>query len=180
MVFRRSRRKDDDEFWDDIYDFLENADREYRRFFERFFDTFDEIENLKDQPGTYVYGFTYKIGPDGKPEFQEFGNLPRDMSELPTPGYREPLTDIQDRETEYDITVELPGVNKDEIDLEINEESCIIKVDKADRKYYKEIEFKEEVDPDSVKATYSNGILDIIIKKKSPKKKESGKKIKIE
>ncbi len=180
MVFRRSRKKDDDEFWDEFYDFLENADREYRKFFERFFDTFDEIENLKDQPGTYVYGFTYKIGPDGKPIFQEFGNLPRDSSELPAPEYREPLTDIQDREQEYDVTVELPGVDKEEIDLEVHNDSCVIKVDKPDRKYYKEIYFDEEVDPDSVKATYSNGILDIVIKKKAPRKKEAGKKVKIE
>jgi Molecular chaperone (small heat shock protein) len=180
MVFKRTRRKDDDEFWDEIYDFLENADREYRRFLERFFDTFDEIENLKDQPGTYVYGFTYKIGPDGKPIFQEFGNIPRELSGLPGPEFREPLTDIQDREAEYDITIELPGVDKNEIDLEVTEDMMTVKVDKPDRKYYKEIPFDEKVDPESVKATYSNGILDVIVKKKSPKKKETGKKIRIE
>jgi len=178
MVIRKIRKKDEDEFWDDIYEFLENADREYRKMFERWFDTFDEIENMKGQPGTYVYGFTYKIGPDGKPVFLEFGNVPKEYSELPSPEYREPATDIQERENEVYVTLEMPGVNKEDISLDVQDNTLIIKVDREGRKYYKEIELEDKIDPDKIKATYSNGVLDIVIKKIEQKKK-SGKKIPI-
>ncbi|MCL4412236.1 MAG: Hsp20/alpha crystallin family protein [Candidatus Thermoplasmatota archaeon] len=178
MGIRRIRKKDDDEVWDSIYDFLENADREYRRMFERWFDTFDEMESLKGQPGSYVYGFTYRVGPDGKPVFQEFGNVPKEYSSLPSPEYREPVTDIQERENELDITMEIPGVDKSDISLDVQNSSLVVKVDKNDRKYYKEIELEEEVDQENIKATYSNGVLDIIVKKASPKKSK-GKKIPI-
>ncbi|MCL4333608.1 MAG: Hsp20/alpha crystallin family protein [Candidatus Thermoplasmatota archaeon] len=183
MVNRKIRRRDDD-FWNDIQDFLENSDREYRRFFERWFDAFDEIENIReqDQPGTYVYGFTYRLGPDGKPEFKEFGNIPREYSEraeLPGLEYREPITDIQRREEETDITMEIPGVSKDDISIETNENVLTVKVDKEGRKYYKEVELDSEVLPENVKASYSNGVLDVIVKKPPTKKKE-GKRIPVE
>ncbi|MGC8562314.1 MAG: archaeal heat shock protein Hsp20 [Thermoplasmata archaeon] len=180
MVGRKIRKRDDD-FWDDIHDFLQNSDREYRKFFERWFDAFDEIENIKDQdqPGTYVYGFTYRLGPDGKPEFKEFGNIPREYSDVPSLEYREPITDIQNREGETDITIEMPGVTKDEISIETNDNILIIKVDKEGRKYYKEVELEDEVLPENIKASYSNGVLDIVVKKPPTKKKE-GKRIPIE
>lgn len=178
MVGKKVRRRDDD-FWDDIQDFLENSDREYRRFFERWFDTFDEIENIKDQPGTYVYGFTYRLGPDGKPEFREFGNVPREHSELPGSDYREPLTDVQKREDESDVTIEMPGVSKADISIETKDNTLVIKVDKEGRKYYKEVELEEEILPENVKATYSNGVLDVVVKR-SPEKKKEGKRIPVD
>lgn len=179
MPARRDKRRDDD-FWSDIQDFLESGDREYRKFLKRWFDTFDELENIKeqDQPGTYVYGFTYKMGPDGKPEYKEFGNIPREYSELPSSEYREPITDIQKREDETDITLEVPGVSKEDITLEHNENVLIIRVDKEGRKYYKEVNLDSEVLPENVKATYSNGVLDVVVKK-PPEKKKEGKRITI-
>ena len=178
MVGRRIRRRDD-EFWDYIEDFFENSDRDYRKFIERWFDAFDELENLKGQPGTYVYGFTYRIGPDGKPEYREFGNIPREYSELPSIEYREPITDVQNREDETDITLELPGVNKSDINIETGDKSLIVRVDKEGRKYYKEIKVQFDIQPENVKATYSNGVLDIVIKKPQENKKE-GKRIPVD
>jgi HSP20 family protein len=178
MVGRRIRRRDDD-FWDYIQDIFENSDREYRKFIERWFDTFDELENLKDQPGTYVYGFTYRIGPDGKPEYREFGNIPREYSELPGIEYREPITDIQNREGETDITLEMPGVSKSDISIETRDSTLIIRVDKEGRKYYKEIKLQDEILPENVKATYSNGVLDIVVKKPQSSQKQ-GKRIPVD
>lgn len=175
MVIKKIRKKDED-FWDYIQDFMESGDREYRKFLERWFDTFDELENIKDQPGTYVYGFTYRIGPDGKPEYKEFGNIPGEYSELPSIEYREPITDIQKRESETDITMEIPGVSKDDIIMETKDEILIVKVEKEGRKYYKEVEMEGEIVPENVSATYSNGVLDIVVKK-PPSKEKPGKRI---
>lgn len=180
MVDRKIRRRDDD-FWDDIHEFIQNSDREYRKFIERWFDTFDEIENIKeqDQPGTYVYGFTYRLGQDGKPEFKEFGNIPREYSELPGMEYREPITDVQKREEETDITIEIPGVDKSDITIETSDNILAVRVDKEGRKYYKEVELDDEIPPENIKASYSNGVLDIIVKK-PPTKKKVGKRIPVD
>ena len=72
---------------------------------------------------------------------------------------------------------EVPGVEKKDIDLEVTENTLTIKVDKDKRKYYKEVELPCEVDADSAKASYQNGILDIELKKSKPRKK--GKKVSI-
>jgi HSP20 family protein len=180
MVDRKIRRRDDD-FWEDIHEFIQNSDTEYRKFIERWFDTFDEIENIKEQeqPGTYVYGFTYRLGQDGKPEFREFGNLPREYSELPSMEYREPITDVQKREEETDVTIEIPGVDKSDITIETSDNVLVVKVDKEGRKYYKEVELDDEIPPENIKASYSNGVLDIIVKK-PPTKKKTGKRIPVD
>jgi len=77
------------------------------------------------------------------------------------------------------VTVELPGVDKDSIDLEIiDNNKLLIKAKGENRSYRKILELPAEVDEDSIKATYKNGILDIIINKK--KETKGGKRIKVE
>ena len=70
--------------------------------------------------GPYVYGFSYKVGPDGKPSFQEFGNIPNRPSlsdKVSEPEVREPLTDINYDKDKVYLTFELPGISKENIDL---------------------------------------------------------------
>ena len=127
-----------------------------------------------------VYGWTYKVGSDGKPVFQEFGNMPKTSipKENELPGSREPLIDIQESDKEIDVIAEIPGVSKKDIDLEVTEDSMIIKVDSPNRRYYKEIQLPAEVDSSSGNAKFTNGVLSITLKKLKPRKK--GKKIKVD
>jgi HSP20 family protein len=53
-------------------------------------------------------------------------------------------------------------------------------VDTPQRKYHKKMEFPCDVIPKTTKATYKNGILDIVIKRKEKKKPGSGYKVNIE
>ena len=76
------------------------------------------------------------------------------------------------------ITLELPGVEKEDINMEILEESMKIDVDTEIRKYHKEIKLPENLDTDTIEATYKNGVLDIVIKRREEKPKK-GKKINI-
>ena len=130
-----------------------------------------------------VYGFSMRVGPDGKPIIQQFGNtVPRRIGEGKevSEGFaREPLTDIMESDDKITITAELPGVSKEDIDLTVSKDKVTIKVDTATRKYYKEIPLSAEIDDKDVKATYNNGVLDITLKKLR-KSEPKGKKIKIE
>ena len=163
--------------WGDIFDEFDEYFRDMRRRMNMLIrDAMSGKLPESKEGGPYIYGWSFRIGPDGKPVFQEFGNIPqRGITELP--GSREPLVDVQETDDEVQVTAEVPGVKKEEIDLEVTGNTLIIKVEGKDRKYYKEVELPAEVDPDSAKASYNNGVLDIQLKKVKPKSK--GKKIKI-
>ena len=163
--------------WGDIFDEFDEYFRDMRRRMNMLIrDAMSGKLPESKEGGPYIYGWSFRIGPDGKPVFQEFGNIPqRGIAELP--GSREPLVDVQETDDEVQVTAEVPGVKKEEIDLEVTGNTLIIKVEGKDRKYYKEVELPAEVDPNSAKASYNNGVLDIQLKKVKPKSK--GKKIKI-
>ncbi|MCG1666798.1 MAG: archaeal heat shock protein Hsp20 [Thermoplasmata archaeon] len=175
MVFKR--RRDEDEF--DFDYFFDDFEEEFKRMNERISRILNELSrHMSDVQGPFVYGFTMKIGPDGKPRIEEFGNVPKvGIGELE--GYREPLVDVSDDEKNVYVTAELPGVEKEQINLQVDENTIIIKTDVPERKYYKVIELPERVKPETAKASYHNGILDVTIEKEQPKKK-GGTRVKID
>ena len=131
--------------------------------------------------GPFVYGYSMKIGPDGKPLIQEFGNIkpglkPSGFSfeprkNLEVKGEREPLVDVMSDDNEVKVIAELPGVEKEDIKLDTTSNSLTIDVDAEARKYYKELELPTEVDPESAKSSYKNGVLEVTFNrvKKGPK-----------
>ncbi len=180
MVRRRRNWPFDD--FDDFDSFFDmDMEKEFERM-RRMMDMMMESAMTGDMGEPMVYGFSMKVGPDGKPVIQEFGNTRpmRQMGSGESKGFaREPLTDVIESNDTITITAELPGVSKEDIDLRVNRDSVAISVDTPSRKYYKEIPLNAEVDENSVKATYNNGILDITLKKLR-KSEPEGKKIKIE
>ena len=135
------------------------------------------------QPGKpIVHGYKIEFGPDGKPQIADFGNRSvRSPEGVPTISDEiEPLTDIIEGENDVAITVEIPGVEKEDINLIATEEILEIKVDSPKRKYHKRIDLPCNVKTKSTKATYKNGILDIVLDKKEKKKDQSGFKVSIE
>ena len=59
------------------------------------------------------------------------------------------------------------------------EDTLTISVDMPQRKYYKELEMPENVDPKSAKTNYKNGVLEVTLKKTKAKKKPKGEPIEI-
>lgn len=172
------------------FDFI--GDDEFERIFDEMQKMFENV-NFKDlmedmlrngiEPNKrFIRGFSVNIGPDGKPKIQEFGNRPiRSPKGTSTiSDEREPLTDIIEGDSDIAITIEIPGVEKDNIDLNVTEETLEIKVDAPERKYHKVVNLPNKVKTKSTKATYKNGILDIVLEKKDNKKGGSGYKVSIE
>lgn len=154
---------EDDLFGGDVDGIFE----EMRQRMERMMGEFMKVgPEQSDRP--FVYGYSVRVGPDGKPEVREFGdtNVVRPgLRPGPPARGREPLTDVIESGDTTHITVELPGVNKDDIDMRVTEDKIIVRVDAGDRQYYKEVDLHSKVDPNSVKATFKNGILDITVKR---------------
>jgi HSP20 family protein len=169
---RKKRRSS----WDDIFGNFDDEFEEMRRHMDALMEGFmsGRVDPNMAQP--IVYGFSMRVGPDGKPHIEEFGNRPPQSPE--EEGAREPLTDIIEEKANIRVIVELPGVEKDDIQLHVEDRTLDISVDKEDRKFSKDLELPSAVDPDSAKASYKNGVLEVTLKKAAPKKR--GRPIKIE
>jgi HSP20 family protein len=116
--------------------------------------------------GPFVYGYSMKIGPDGKPEIQEFGNIKKTQKGLPQVRQeREPLVDVVETGSEIRVVVELPGVEKTDIKLHGTEDSLEIGVDTPHYKYGKEVELPAKVKVKEAKSTYKNGVLEVVLPK---------------
>jgi HSP20 family protein len=132
----------------------------------------------KKEIGPIVYGYSVTIGPDGKPVVREFGNVKsgRGAPWKALQDKREPLVDVVSSEKEVRVIAEMPGVNKEDINLTVRAKSLTISVEKQDRPYYKELDLPGIVDPKKAKSTYNNGILEVTIPLKSS---GSGVKLKV-
>ncbi|HET9806506.1 MAG TPA: archaeal heat shock protein Hsp20 [Nitrososphaeraceae archaeon] len=135
--------------------------------------------------GPIVYGYSMTIGPDGKPKIREFGNVKspfagRGFFEQPSLSVeREPLIDISSTDKEVKIVAEMPGISKEKIRIDAYDNSVEIKSEDPKRKYHKTIEVPENIDIESARSNYNNGILEITFKKKE-QQKPKGRQINIE
>ena len=135
--------------------------------------------------GPIVYGYSMTIGPDGKPNIREFGNVKspfagRGLFEQPSiSSEREPLVDISSTDREVKVIVEMPGIKKENIKINAYENTVEITSDDPQRKYHKVIDLPPEADIETVKSLYNNGILEIVFNKKK-QTKSKGKEIKVE
>ncbi len=170
---KRKRRRTN---WDDLFGNFDEEFEEMRHRMDSLMEGFmnGKMDASMGQP--IVYGFSMRMGPDGKPHIQEFGNKPAESPE--EEGAREPLTDIIEEKDKVRVIVELPGVEKDDIQLRVEDRLLDISVDKEDRKFSKELELPSAVDTDSAQASYKNGVLEVSLTKVAPKKR--GRAVKIE
>jgi len=96
------------------------------------------------------------------------------------------LIDLEDRGKDFVLKAEMPGFKKEEIEIEVQEDSVEItgrvgwKYDKKAKGYVcKEracesfnriVQLPEEVNTDAVTANLADGVLEIVLPKKSPRK----------
>lgn len=98
---------------------------------------------------------------------------------------REFNTDIKETDKEYIIEAELPGFNKDDIEIELYDNQLIISakqneiIEEEKENYirrerrsgsFKRCFFVDNVKHDQIDAEYKNGILKIVLPKKDPEK----------
>ena len=105
------------------------------------------------------------------------------------PLFRTPLTNITTDENSFNITAELPGLNKGDIEITIKNDNLEIKGEIKEekkeekegelirrevhsRKYYRSFSLPDNVDKDKIDAQLDNGILKLKIPKVIPKEPE--------
>ena len=154
--------------------------RKKHPWFNDFFDEFDRLEGMTHEimrralemtserakaSRPYVYGFSISVGPDGKPLIREFGNVQPSRKGPKILEEREPLIDVSEDDKAVAVVAELPGVEKDDINLHTTEDHLTVSVNTPERKYHKELILPARVDPKSAHASYKNGVLEVRLKK---------------
>jgi len=103
------------------------------------------------------------------------------------PETRVPMADLEDREKDYLLKVEMPGFKKEDIEIEAqydavtitgrvgwkydNKAQAYICKERACESFYRTVQLPEEINADDVTAKLSEGILELTLPKKAPKKK---------
>ena len=169
-MFKEMERMMDEE----LKDFTEKVPKEYIK--ERKLPDGSTVKEL----GPLVHGYSMKIGPDGKPEIQEFGNIKKSLKGTPeVKEEREPLVDIVDTDKEIHVVAELPGVEKTDIKLHGTDDSLTISVDTPQYKYLKDVGLPSKVKVQEAKSTYKNGVLEVVLPKVEPNNNPKGQPIDI-
>ena len=107
-------------------------------------------------------------------------NLENEMGRTPivSKPRHEGTMSYEDREKDIVFTIDMPGVSKKDIDINIEEHSITVKAENGGkRRYNYSRKFKPAVDPETAKATFTNGVLDITVTK--VESKPTGRKVAI-
>jgi len=120
----------------------------------------------KGKRNRVVHGFCIEIRPDGKTKVHEFGKRPSSRRSPLVTKEHKPTADIVEGKDDVAVTVELPGVERQDIDINVTGDALEITVNNPKRKYHEHLMLPCSVKANTMKATYKNGVLDVIIKKK--------------
>jgi len=179
---------------DPFASFFQKARGDFPEFFAEFEKEFARMQGMVEQMmqdamkhaqspqrgEPFVYGFSMRVGPDGVPRLQPFGSAAKDVPTVGLEsGSREPLSDVIEGDQDVSITVELPGVEKQDVNLHVAEETVSVRVEKGRNRYHKEIALPAPVVASSAKATFKNGILDLVLRKQELPK-DQGQRVDIE
>ena len=143
----------------DLRDMLDEMDKYFGDFEKEIQDAIrSSISAARSQTKPFVAGFSFKLGPEGKPSIQFFGDNPTQID-----GYRSPMNEqiLDEKSGMLRIVFDMPGVEKADIQIDATEDSAVVKAERGNRKYRAEVALKAEVQPDSGKAEYRNGLLEI-------------------
>jgi HSP20 family protein len=121
----------------DFFRYFEDMEKEMERMFNQFNDIsanapkelvreYETSDGDKvREVGPIVYGYSMTIGPDGKPQIREFGNVKPtfvgrsvgriERSKSLISSEREPLSDVNVTEKEVKVVLEMPGIKKEDI-----------------------------------------------------------------
>jgi HSP20 family protein len=112
-----------------------------------------------------VFGFSIKTAVGGKPIVEPFGNIKKTPKGPTVDEVREPITDVFDEKEEIRVYAEMPGVNQEDVKLDLKGDILDISAQTGNRKYHKEILLPAKVKAETLTSSYKNGILEISIKK---------------
>ena len=104
-----------------------------------------------------------------------FGNLPGTGTAKQTlanlPGGSDTEHELREQESDYTLTLELPGFSEDDITITWDNGKLTVAAEqhtdsdtrKQRRGYHRTYKFPQEIDDDNIEAEYNNGILEVTL-----------------
>ncbi len=160
-------------------------DSEFDRIFKKMSNSFFNIDDIFEEfkvnsdSGPYCYSYTMTVGPDGKPVVKEYGKIKPDL--FPISDTREPVVDtiVNEKEKVVKLIAEMPGVEKTDVKIVVENKIVDLSAEHDDKKYHVKVPVKHKVDENSAKASYKNGVLQLVFKLVE-EEKPKGKKVEVE
>jgi HSP20 family protein len=146
---------DTDDIWDGLFGgSFESMNRRMEKIF-------SDLGNIE---GTDVrtYGYTMYRDSEGNRHVREFGNSIGDQG-IQCNAIGGPIADVSLEDGIVRAVMEIPGVSKEDIVLEGTKSTLSVSVNTAEREFSKTLALPCDVDPDSAKAEYNNGILEVTL-----------------
>jgi len=143
----------------DLRDMLDELDRYFEGFQKEVEDALkNSVFGAERMAKPFIAGFSFNMGPEGKPSVQVFGNDP-----LHGDGFRSPINEqvVDEKSGKLRLLLEMPGVEKEDIKVEATEENAVVTAERENKKYRAELGLKYPIRPESGKAEYKNGMLEI-------------------
>jgi len=122
--------------------------------------------------------------------FDGFFNPVRSMSDLRA-GVSMPRVDVTEKEDSYIVKADLPGVKKEDIDVQVHNSVLTLKATTSSEssdesgnllrrerhygQYLRQFTLGQDIDEGNTKAEYKDGVLTLLIPKKTPQKPEARK-----
>jgi len=129
--------------------------------------------------GNFVQSFGANISPHEEinvPEFEKDRSMTIDGEHEKS----EFSTDIIETDEEISVTVNIPGAEKEDINLNVTDDSLEIIINTPKVRYHKIHKLPCSVKPKVTIASYKNGVLDIVMKHKEKKNTEGKYKANID
>lgn len=147
----------------------------------RGYDPFEELKKLQREMDRVFSEFW------GSDRFLALPGPKRERGQMPALA-REPLADLKETDKQITASLDMPGVDKKDIKLNITEDGIEVKVEqkeekkeekegyirieRGERSYYRNLPFPAKIIPEKAQAKYENGVLEIT----APKAEETKKK----
>ncbi|MBP1910163.1 Hsp20/alpha crystallin family protein [Methanolobus bombayensis] len=166
MADKRKKRG----FFDDI--FIEGSFTDIEDIIDQMIEKFGlNFDDFEKQP--FFYGFSVSRHPGEEPEIREFGNVFSDDEDEDEEAEsiiqqfrvndRKLLMDVFEIDDRVHVTIEIPDVEKEDIGLNVTETLLELSAENEEMMYEESIDLPTSVDPDSAKARYHNGVLEVIM-----------------
>ena len=103
----------------------------------------------------FIYGFTTR----SRESRTETARPALEGEEIRT---RDPLVDVILTESAIFLTAEMPGVTREGVRVRLDEGKLVVQGE-GDRQYFTKVDLPIDADRDTLKYTYTNGVLDVVI-----------------
>ncbi|MFQ6076195.1 MAG: Hsp20/alpha crystallin family protein [Candidatus Bathyarchaeia archaeon] len=82
----------------------------------------------------------------------------------------EPLVEIYEKDDIIVVLAEVPGVEMEDIDLNVSEKGLEISAETPQRRYHRFVDLSTEISRDAVEAHLRNGVLEVKLKRRAKKR----------